>query len=264
MIRTKYGDKIIERSKGEALHPDRENIHRLGSVKEYMGEYNFAGQYQQNPAPKDGGIIKRKWFKKYDKEELIKSINDGSITITGVIQSWDTACKIEQHNDYSVCITALKDINDRTFIFSVYRKKLEFPDLIKQIIAMHNQAKERFKKNVKILIEDKASGTQIIQTLKKDYCIVPEAIKPEYDKQSRLMGVSHLIENGKCLFPKKEESWWMDFENELLRFPKVKHDDQCDALSQLLNYNHHVCIYDALYTNNEYLLSNLLSRTRFR
>lgn len=56
----------------------------------------------------------------------------------------------------------------------------------------------------------------------------------------------------------------MDFENELLRFPKVKHDDQCDALSQLLNYNHHVCIYDALYTNNEYLLSNLLSRTRFR
>ena len=87
MIRTKYGDKIIERSKGEALHPDRENIHRLGSVKEYMGEYNFAGQYQQNPAPKDGGIIKRKWFKKYDKEELIKSINDGSITITGVIQS---------------------------------------------------------------------------------------------------------------------------------------------------------------------------------
>lgn len=264
MIRTKYGDKIIERSKGEALHPDWENIHRLGSVKEYMGEYNFAGQYQQNPAPKDGGIIKRKWFKKYDKEELIKSINDGSITITGVIQSWDTACKIEQHNDYSVCITALKDINDRTFIFSVYRKKLEFPDLIKQIIAMHNQAKERFKKNVKILIEDKASGTQIIQTLKKDYCIVPEAIKPEYDKQSRLMGVSHLIENGKCLFPKKEESWWMDFENELLRFPKVKHDDQCDALSQLLNYNHHVCIYDALYTNNEYLLSNLLSRTRFR
>lgn len=263
VIHTKHGDKIITRKKGEALHSDRENIEQLKKLKEHIGEYNFAGQYQQNPAPKDGGIIKRKWFRKYNKEELLNRINDGLIQISTVIQSWDTACKIEQYNDYSVCITALKDIQDRTYIFDVYRRRLEFPDLIKQIVTMNNQAKERFKKSVKILIEDKASGTQIIQTLRKNYCIFPEAIKPEYDKQSRLMGVSHLIENGCCLFPDREEAWWMDFENELLRFPKVKHDDQCDALSQLLNFRNPVCIYDVLYTNTEYVIADLMRRTRF-
>lgn len=263
VIRTKHGDKVLTRNKGEALHPSRENIDRLKKVRDFMGEYNFAGQYQQNPAPKDGGIIKRKWFKKYNKEELLKRINEGSINIVALIQSWDTACKIEQHNDYSVCITALKDSEGKTYIFNVYRKKLEFPNLIKQIVAMHNYTKEKFKRSVDVLIEDKASGTQIIQTLKQNHNIYPKAIKPEYDKQSRLMGVSHLIENGSCLFPDNEEAWWMDFENELLKFPKVKHDDQCDALSQLLNFQHTVCIYDVLYTNTEFILADLISRTNF-
>lgn len=263
VIHTKNGDKIITRNKGDALHSDRENIEQLKKLKEYIGEYNFAGQYQQNPAPKDGGIIKKKWFQTYNKEELLKRISEGSINIVALIQSWDTACKIEQHNDYSVCITALKDANGKTYIFNVYRKKLEFPDLIKQIVSMHNNAKETFKRSVNLLIEDKASGTQIIQTLKQNHYISVNAIKPEYDKQSRLMGVSHLIENGSCLFPDKEEAWWMDFENELLRFPKVKHDDQCDALSQLLNFQNSVCIYDVLYTNTEYMIADLMRRTRF-
>ncbi len=94
--------------------------------------------------------------------------------------------------------------------------------------------KNKYKCSIKLLIEDNGSGTQLIQTLKAEYHISSQAIKPEYDKATRLQSVSHLIENGSCLFPNNEPHWWHDFLYELLRFPRAKHDDQCDALSQAL------------------------------
>ena len=223
------------RRKNEALHPAREDLAKLYQAKEYMGEYNFAGQYQQNPAPREGGVIKKKWLQFFNREELFKAIENEEIKVNCIIQSWDTANKIEQHNDYSVCVTMLRDRNDKNYVLDVYREKLEFPFLIKKIAQKHNDAKEKYKSTVFVLIEDQASGTSLIQTLKQDYKIYPRGIKPEYDKETRLISVSNLLENGNCLFPDDKPDWWLDFEQEILRFPKSKHDDQCDALSQALN-----------------------------
>ena len=179
-------------------------------------------------------------------EELWKRIESGEIKIKSIIQSWDTACKIKENNDYSVCITVLRDTNNNNYILDVYREKLEFPELIKKIVKIHDWAKGHYKRRIDVLIEDKASGTQIIQTLRKDHNIRPREIKPEHDKESRLHGVSHLIENGSCLFPDNDPHWWLDFETELLRFPNSKHDDQCDALSQLLGHKSKPSIFDAI------------------
>lgn len=239
--------RIITRKKSEPLHPQREDLQKLLQAKEQMGSYNFAGQYQQNPAPLEGGIVKEAWMKSYNREELYKAIKEGSVQIKSVIQSWDTANKIEKCNDYSACVTILKDTNGRYYIVDVYRKKLEFPNLIKIAAQIYKDAKNQFKHSIKILVEDQASGTSLIQSLQKDYNIYGvKGIKPEHDKKSRLLAVSHLIENGKCLFPDDEPHWWSDFKQELLRFPNVKHDDQCDALSQALNYPDRTTIYDAL------------------
>ena len=59
-------------------------------------------------------------------------------------------------------------------------------------------------------------------------------VTPNNDKQTRLLNVSNLLENGTCLFPDNKPAWRADFERELITFPNSKHDDQCDALSQLL------------------------------
>ena len=146
-----------------------------------------------------------------------------------------------------VCITVLRDIYNKNYVLHCYRDKLEFPSLIRKIIEIHNVAKAKYKHSIDVLIEDRASGTQIIQTLKNDHMIYPIAINPEYDKKARLMGVSHLIENGSCLFPNNEPHWWPDLEKELLIFPRGKYDDQCDALSQVLNYQSQISIFDAVY-----------------
>lgn len=57
-----------------------------------------------------------------------------------------------------------------------------------------------------------------------------------YDKISRLIGCSALIENGTLQFPKDEKPWWADFKKELLGFPSGKYKDQVDALTQCINY----------------------------
>ena len=226
--------KTVVRQKGEALHPARESFSQLMDAKHQMGEYHFSGQYQQNPAPREGGIIKQKWFNYYDPTELFRAIANQEIRINSIFQSWDTASKIEQYNDYSVCLTVLRDSKGVHYILDCYREKLEFPELVNQVIQRYKSAETTYGRRIDVLIEDKNSGIQLIQALKTQHFITAEAVKPEHDKRTRLMAVSHLIENGSCLFPNNNPHWLLAFESELLRFPNGRYDDQCDALSQVL------------------------------
>jgi predicted phage terminase large subunit-like protein len=240
-----FKHKTVTRQRGEALHPERESLSKLMEAKKQMGEYHFSGQYQQNPAPLDGGIIKKTWFKYYDPTALLKAIAKKEIRIKSIFQSWDTASKIEQHNDYSVCLTVLRDSNGVNYILDCYREKLEFPQLVNQVIQRYKSAETTYGRQIDVLIEDKNSGTQLIQTLKTQHFITAKAVKPEHDKRTRLMAVSHLIENGSCLFPNNEPHWLSGFESELLRFPAGKYDDQCDALSQVLVQPSQITFMDA-------------------
>lgn len=234
--RTQNGIITFKRKKGEPLHPKFENLEKLFEGKHTMGEFDFAGQYQQNPIPREGGTIKSHWLSYYDEDELWKKIENGEIRVNCIIQSWDTASKAGKNNDYSACVTLLRDTDGNSYVLDCYRVKLETPYLIKKIAEMHDFAKEKYKHKIIVLIEDHNSGTGIIQHLKEDYDIYPVGIRPEYDKETRLTIVSPQIENGTCRFPDNNPHWWLDFERELLTFPRGRNDDQCDALSQALSY----------------------------
>jgi len=165
------------RTKGKELHSERENLNKLLNAKEYMGEFNFAGQYQQNPMPREGGIIKKRWFKFFNEADLWEKIEKDQIKVNGIIQSWDTACKIAEHNDYSACITILRDIEGNSYVLECYREKLEFPNLIRKIAQKYEQGKEKYKNRVIVLIEDQSSGTSIIQELQAKYQVHPVSSK---------------------------------------------------------------------------------------
>lgn len=229
----KMDKKTKIRWKGAPLHPERETLEELILTKRHMGEYAFAGQYQQNPAPLDGGFIKKKWFNFYNGAELIKNIKENKIRGGEIIQSWDSASTIKESSDYSVCLTFFVFENE-FYLLDCYRGKLEFPDLLKKIKELHISAKNKYECSVDIMMEGKASGIQAIQCLENEGIYLTE-IQPEHDKKTRLRNISHLIENGSCMFPDDNPAWWYDFEQELLRFPNGKHDDQCDALSQALS-----------------------------
>lgn len=65
VIQTPYSSRTVRRRAGEALHPERESLEVLETIRITQGEYNFAGQYQQQPAPLGGGMVKTAWFRTY-------------------------------------------------------------------------------------------------------------------------------------------------------------------------------------------------------
>ena len=80
------------------MHPEREPLEVLDRIRRTIGEYHFAGQYQQSPAPLGGGLVKLEWFKRYRKDELPERFDR-------IVQSWDTANKATELSDFSVCTT---------------------------------------------------------------------------------------------------------------------------------------------------------------
>jgi hypothetical protein len=97
VVETPFGRKAFFRVTGAALHPERDSLETLQRIRATIGEYNFAGQYQQTPAPAGGGI-KEAWFRRYRPEERPASFDQ-------VVQSLDTANKPSELADYSVCTT---------------------------------------------------------------------------------------------------------------------------------------------------------------
>jgi phage terminase large subunit-like protein len=82
--------------RGEALHPERQPLATLDKIRRTIGEYNFAGQYQQMPSPQGGGMVKAAWFRTYAPNERPEKFDR-------VVQSWDTANKASELSDFSVC-----------------------------------------------------------------------------------------------------------------------------------------------------------------
>ena len=153
---TPYGRRQIHRSPGDILQPALLSPTTLESVRRGMTEYNFVAQYQQDPQPPSGIIVKREWLKYYEPGDLPKQFDL-------ILQAWDTANKDTELSNFSVCTTwGLKD--RRLFLLNVYRHKLEFPDLeraVRELAALH-RAKI-------VLIEDKASGSSLIQQLRAEH-----------------------------------------------------------------------------------------------
>lgn len=221
IIDSLYGSIAHVREVGEVLHGDRESREALDRLRRDVGEYNFAGQYQQSPAPLGGGIVQEAWFKQYNDNEVP--------SFDQIIQSWDTASKPGELNDFSVCTTwGLKD--KRIYLLNVFRKKLGYPDLKR---AVREQA-EVYEPSV-ILIEDHASGVQLIQELIEEGVHQIQRCNPKGDKEMRLRAQTATIENGFVFLP-REAHWLAEYLFELTTFPNSKYKDQADSTSQALGW----------------------------
>src|SRR5215469_10975926 len=221
-IQTIWGPRCFTRRPGEALHPEREPLPVLDNIRRTIGEYNFAGQYQQSPAPLGGGLVKLEGFKRYRDSERPERFDR-------IVQSWDTANKATELSDFSVCTTwgvKAKDL----FLLGVFRRRLDYPALKRAV----REQQDLFNAT-EVLIEDKASGTQLIQELILDGCHAATSYEPTCDKIMRLHAQTALIENGFVHIP--ETAPWLDaYLHELTVFPKGKHDDQVDSTAQFLDW----------------------------
>jgi predicted phage terminase large subunit-like protein len=213
---TPYGLRTIQRTAGEVLHPKLLSAAKLESLRQSMTEYNFAAQYQQDPQPPAGLIVKCEWLKFYSENEKPDAFEQ-------IVESWDTASKVTELSDYSVC-TTWGVIGRKIYLLDVHRRKMEFPELkrrVRQLAALWGASV--------VLVEDKSSGTQLIQELRADgFALVQAAPANNDDKIMRLHAQTAKIEGQFVLFPQKAP--WLDaYLLELTAFPNAKHDDQVDS-----------------------------------
>lgn len=218
-------ERFYLRRSGEALHAAREPLSTLDQLRGDLGSFNFSAQYQQCPVPPEGELIKWKWFPHYE-EPLVPVKGDT------IVQSWDTACTASKLSDYSVCTTwVIRD--GKYYLLDILRQRLLFPDLRRAVVD-HAIAYGA----ATVLIEDKGSGTALLQDLHYKWMPVVQGIVrvvPVEDKVTRLSAQSAQIEAGRVYLPARAP-WLEEFRTEILQFPHGRYNDQVDSVSQFLNW----------------------------
>jgi predicted phage terminase large subunit-like protein len=208
----------LGRDVGEALCPSLHTKERLLERKK-LEPSMFQALYQQSPTMDGGNIIKTEWFKYYNPDV----INSFDYKIMSVDGAWET----KKENDYSVC-TTWGVIGNNYYLIDVWRDKVIYPTFKVSIRNIFNKYLP-----TTILVEDAASGKAFIQELSS--CLPVHAIKPEGDKTVRIHAISDIIQSGRVFLPENHQMLY-DFLHELSSFPKGKHDDICDTVSQAMRY----------------------------
>jgi predicted phage terminase large subunit-like protein len=190
-----------------------------------VGSLLFSAQYQQQPVPVEGNLIRRSWLPAYD------DLPAGPWE-TRIVQSWDVAMMTSGRNDYSACSTWLVHKSD-AYLVHVYRGRLEYPDLRRKVIGLAAEHRA-----TTVLIEDAGPGMNLLQDLRATMpggMTRPIGVKPEGSKVDRMAAQSAKIEAGHVYLP-KSAAWLGEFLTELLSFPNGRHDDQVDSVSQFLRW----------------------------
>lgn len=214
--------------------------------KVVLGSYNYAAQYQQRPAPEGGGLIKRPWFKIWDKEALPK--------ITYVIQSWDTALTAHEDSAYSACSTwGLFKINNivNVMLLTCFRERLQYVDLVKRVerlycnyLDINDYEIDADYKRVpdRLLVEAKASGLPVVSDLVSKGIPATAFLPDEFgDKIQRVHLVTPFIECGRVWVCGEKGSSTLFEDHEMLireceLFPKGESRDVVDTLTQAFLY----------------------------
>jgi predicted phage terminase large subunit-like protein len=214
--------EIYCRPAGEPLQPDRDTPEGMEAQRASTGSKIFFAQYQQNPVPPDGNMIKSDWLPRYD-------FVPGERWFGRVVLSCDPAGKAGQHNDYTSI--AIFGFNDKyVHVLHVVRGHWTVMQMHDRIKALAVEWKVE-----RILIEDTASGMGLIQILKEDRTFWPIGRRSNLSKVVRMAQHEGRFEAGLVLFP-KEALWMADLEDELLAFPNGRYDDQVDALLLFLDW----------------------------
>jgi predicted phage terminase large subunit-like protein len=210
---------IIGRLEGDVLWGDRYSAEVLKKSKDLLGSYWFSAMYQQKPIASEYQILKPEWWQYYSM------LPKGTL----LIQSWDTAYKEKQENDYTVCTTWLL-AESGFYLVDLFRKRLIFPDLKRELINQFNKHKPHV-----VIVED-PSGVSLIQVVNRETRIpikpIPVAGK---SKEVRAHLISPLLESGKVYLP-SDAQYLADVVNECAEFPYGKHDDIVDSITQALGY----------------------------
>lgn len=215
---------------GDSTYPSYWPLDALADRKVDLGTWRFELMFQGRVLPAEGGIFKKEWWRYWRQGEAPWQLQGGDkMPIRAVIQSWDTAFKEKQQNDWSVCETwAILD--NGYYLLDCWYGKMVFPDLKKASVSVWEQHQA-----YAVLIEDAASGQDLIAELRANSVVPVIPITVDRDKVARAHAVTPMIEAGKVFIP-EDAPWRPQWQYNHEVFPKGSHDDDVDATTQFLNW----------------------------
>jgi predicted phage terminase large subunit-like protein len=219
----------VVKQEGELLWPDREGRAELDTARLRLGDHAYQCQYLQLPVARGGNRFKREWFGTF------RSVPQ---RFDRVVQSWDTAFKVGETNDYSACVT-LGQLEERgqngempgLYVLHAWHGRVPFSELKRNAKAFARQWHADA-----VVIEDAASGQSLLQELRIDTDLPIQPVKVAGDKLVRASTAEPTISAGRVMLPENSPPWVEEFLREVCSFPAGIHDDYVDALVHGINY----------------------------
>lgn len=215
--------KFHERYPGDVLSPEREDRTTLDRLRHELGPRNFDVQYQQDPTPAEGNVVRPNWFPRYEEAPDREAFRK-------VVQSWDTAWSDDPDAAFTVC-TTWGHLDGSWYLLDVFRQRVAFHDIRARII----QLKNRWKADA-VLIEDAASGKALWPEFRVKGPFRPFMWDtPSESKLERLIAQTGWMEAGKVILP-EDAPWLEDYLHELKSAPNCRYWDQVDSTTQFLEF----------------------------
>lgn len=211
---------------GKSLWPEQWPIEQLLSKKASMFPQFWAAQYQQEPTSEEGALVKREWWRIWEKEKPPKC--------DYILQSWDTAHETKSKADPSAVTTWGLFVNEneddrmQVILLDAWAKRVEFPELKKFCLEYYNEWEPDM-----VIVEKKAAGAPLIQELRAMGVPVQDFTPSRgNDKRVRMNGVSDMFASGMVWAP--ERRWAREVIDQVAEFPNAENDDLADTVSQAL------------------------------
>ncbi len=253
---TKLGYADPREDEGELLFPDRFPQHVVDRDEAVLGPYATAGQFQQQPEPRGGGIIKDHWWQLWDKPEYppiefivasldtaytTKAENDFSaLTIWGVFSGATGGSATRQADRYGRTMEVKTSYQSevlgptpKVMLMYAWQLKLELHELAEKVAATCSRMRVD-----RLLIENKAAGHSVAQEIRRLFGNESFAVQmydpKTLDKTARLYSVQHIFAEGMIYAPDKD--WAEQVIRQCSVFPKGKNDDLVDTVSMSLQH----------------------------
>lgn len=211
---------------GNPLWPEFWPLPLLEDLKAELPPSKWNAQYQQQPTGEEGAIVKREWWKIWEK--------DDPPPCDFIIQSWDTAFTKSERSDFNACTTwGVFNLNENEqdvniILLDAFQKRMEFPELKEKALA-HYRAWDPDA----FIVEAKAAGAPLIFELRQMGIPVSEYTPSRgNDKIVRVNSIADLFKSGKVWAP--DTRWANELMDQLAAFPNGAHDDLVDSTSQAL------------------------------
>jgi predicted phage terminase large subunit-like protein len=251
---TKLGYEDRRTQEGQLLFPDRFPLDVVDRDEKIMGVWATAGQFAQSPSPRGGGVVPADKWVLWDQEHYpqfdyvlasldtaytLKEENDPSaMTVWGVFTGGE---QIAQQGPYTNRLEESEAVLKRQYtqdhpkvmLLYAWAERLELYDLVERV----RETCVKYQVD-NLLIENKAAGISVAQELRRvygheDFGVMLQDPK-NLDKLARLYSIQHIFYDGVVYAPDK--SWADMVINQVATFPKAKHDDLTDTVSQALTF----------------------------